>query len=52
MPIEKMKEIINFIHNADINLDTPLTVKEDDKVRDALGIINIWYVVVLLFLKN
>jgi len=40
MEIEKMIEIINFVKNANINFDTPLTVKKYDYVRDALSIIN------------
>ena len=39
MSLDKMLEIIKFIHNADIRLDTPLTVKENNNVRDALWII-------------
>jgi IMP dehydrogenase len=40
MEIEKMIEIINFIKNANTKFDTPLTVKKNDYVRDAISIIN------------
>lgn len=40
MEIEKMTEIINFIKNANTKFDTPLTVKKNDYVRDAISIIN------------
>jgi IMP dehydrogenase len=35
-----LKEIINHIKNADIKYDTPMTVKADNTIRDALGIIH------------
>ncbi len=40
MELSKMLEIVNFIKNAHIKFDTPLTVKKTDYVRDALSIIN------------
>ncbi len=40
MEIEKMIEIIHFVKNANTIFDTPLTVKKDEYVRDALSIIN------------
>lgn len=40
MEIEKMLEIVNFVKSANVIFDTPLTVKKDDYVRDALSIIN------------
>lgn len=40
MDLETLKKIITFIKNADIHYDTPITVKADNTIRDALGIIN------------
>lgn len=40
MELEKMMQIVNFVKNANIHFDTPLTVKKDEYVRDALSIIN------------
>ena len=35
-----MIEIIHFVKNANIHFDTPLTVRKNEYVRDALSIIN------------
>ncbi len=40
MELEKMIEIVNFVKNANTKFDTPLTVKKNEYVRDALSIIN------------
>ena len=40
MDLETLKKIITFIKHADIHYDTPITVKADNTIRDALGIIN------------
>lgn len=40
MELDKMIEIVNFVKNAHIEFDTPLTVWKDEYVRDALSIIN------------
>ncbi len=40
MDLETLKKIITFIKTADIHYDTPITVKADNTIRDALGIIN------------
>jgi IMP dehydrogenase len=40
MDLETLKRIVKFIKNADIHYDTPITVKADNTIRDALGIIN------------
>ncbi len=39
MPLEKMLEVISYVHNADLKLDTPLTVKASDTIRTATWII-------------
>ncbi len=40
MDLQRMLDVIEYVHNADLRLDTPLTVYEDDNIRDALWIIN------------
>lgn len=40
MELDRMLNIINYVHNADLRLDTPLTVREDNTIRDAIWIIN------------
>ncbi len=40
MDLETLKRIIMFIKSADIQYDTPITVKADNTIRDALGIIH------------
>ncbi|MDP2090643.1 MAG: GuaB1 family IMP dehydrogenase-related protein [Candidatus Gracilibacteria bacterium] len=40
MELDRMLNIINYVHNADLRLDTPLTVNENNNIRDAIGIIN------------
>jgi len=39
MSLDKMLEIINFIHNADTKFDTALTLKKEAKIREAQWII-------------
>jgi len=40
MDLDTLKRIITFIKSADTKYDTPMTVKADNTIRDALGIIN------------
>ncbi|MEI7919220.1 MAG: hypothetical protein WCH65_03290 [bacterium] len=39
MDLDTLKKIITFIKAADVHYDTPITVKTDNTIRDALGII-------------
>lgn len=40
MSLEKTLKVIDSVHNSDIRLDEPLTLTEEDTIRDALWIIN------------
>ncbi len=40
MELDRMLNIINYVHSADLRLDTPLTVNENNNIRDAIWIIN------------
>ncbi|MDD2870828.1 MAG: GuaB1 family IMP dehydrogenase-related protein [Candidatus Gracilibacteria bacterium] len=40
MEVDRMLNIINYVHSSDLRLDTPLTVNENNNIRDAIGIIN------------
>lgn len=40
MDLDTLKRIVTYIKSADINYDTPITVKADNTIRDALGIIH------------
>ncbi len=40
MELDRMLNIIDYVHNADLRLDTPLTVTKKNTIRDALWIIN------------
>ena len=40
MSLDKMIEIVEFVKSRNIHFDTPLTLKQDEYVRDALSIIN------------
>lgn len=39
MDLETLKRIVTCIKSADVQYDTPITVKSDNTIRDALGII-------------
>jgi hypothetical protein len=36
MELSRMLKVIDYVHNSDIRLDTPLTVREDNTIRDAI----------------
>ena len=40
MELDRMLKIIDYVHRADLRLDTPLTLTGEDTIRDAYGIIN------------
>lgn len=40
MELDRMLSIIDYVHNADLRVDTPLTVNKNNTIRDALWIIN------------
>lgn len=40
MEVDRMLNIINYVHISDLRLDTPLTVNENNNIRDAIWIIN------------
>jgi len=40
MVLDRMLNIIDYVHSADLRLDTSLTVKKNNTIRDALWIIN------------
>jgi len=40
MDLDTLKRIVTYIKSADIRYDTPITVKAENTIRDALGIIH------------
>gem|GEM_PF-1071432 len=40
MNLEKMLEIVKYVKSRSVRFDTPLTVKREEYVRDALSIIH------------
>jgi hypothetical protein len=36
MELDRMLSIVEYVHNADLRVDTPLTVNKNNTIRDAL----------------